>query len=284
MDFSIHPYIGVGPIKFGMCRKEVRETLDSYTRDQENVALGNGTDHFEQLGLMISYSNSDECEVIEFTSPSKPHINGINLIGLPYKAALKKLHSLNASIIEDKGCIISFQYGISLWSPDRTHNGPVKSLCVFRKGYYDGLELEPGDTGRKNVAENESCLYFAISPLDDGNMSLGFQLACTLNEQGHNLDDFSFDEFELIYTGWSTNTYHLFAASNDGEILSNFLNSVQEQFEHIVSTRFETDIEEIDFEEDEDFEGDFEELLAYIDSKVENISKFDLFYKVVFPS
>lgn len=65
-SLSITPFIGVGHLRFGLCRSEVRTLLGRPSeRWRRSTWSRNLTDRYEQWWMTLDYSDSDELEFIE---------------------------------------------------------------------------------------------------------------------------------------------------------------------------------------------------------------------------
>jgi hypothetical protein len=136
----ITPYVGIGPISFGMSIDQVREAMGAEAKEFKKTASAVfPTDDFPTLGVHVYYTNLGICEAIEVASPAQPLLFGRELIGQPFDKLCEWLAGLDEQIkmLETGGT--SFRFGIGLYVSDlkRSLNTPVEAVIVFRKGYYD---------------------------------------------------------------------------------------------------------------------------------------------------
>ena len=140
MDYEINPYKGVGRIEFNMSRDEVRNRIGgsfrSFTRWQEDEPL---SDYYQDAGVFCYYDAADRLEALEFTSPARPKIAGVELLGLKFEDAFDKLCALDCTTKMDISDAIATQLGIGIWSESAGEKSeePVETVIAFRPGYYD---------------------------------------------------------------------------------------------------------------------------------------------------
>lgn len=126
--FEIDPYAGVGPVKFGMSKKDVEKILgkpeDAYKDFLDRTVEVRGS-------ISIKYAKSKVNEV-SFLDGVDVFLNGINI--LKDKDAIKKLDSLGQPH-NSVGFKIYFDLGIMVTGFSKKKED--KTLSVFAK------ELEP---------------------------------------------------------------------------------------------------------------------------------------------
>ncbi|SEA79546.1 hypothetical protein SAMN05421743_108122 [Thalassobacillus cyri] len=142
MKLDIKPYHSMGPIKLGMSRKEVRETLNlKVTEFMKDEADENTTDAFDDLGINVYYKADDTCEMIEVSSSAIPMLKHKKLIGPPLKQVKEMLRSYDPYIYLVGDILISDRLGISLYTEDVEDDElPVEAVMLFEKGYDDELQ------------------------------------------------------------------------------------------------------------------------------------------------
>lgn len=139
-DFEITPYEGAGPIQLGMSREDVRAAMNS--KATQFLKTADSTvpdDHFQEQGIVVSYTDADEAETIEFFGPANPTYGGQQLLGLSEAGANSWIEDVDpeADIESDPGNeeMTSTALGIALWLHPPAKG--VKSVLVFVEGYYD---------------------------------------------------------------------------------------------------------------------------------------------------
>lgn len=138
MNFEIVPYVGVGSIKFGMKREEVRKCFENrFEEFKKTVFSETSTDDFGCCHVF--YKKQDTCEAIECFEEANVTMDGKKIIGMPYieiKAMFEKID--NSLVLNDAG-FTSFKFGIGVYAPfaQDEPGEPVESVIVFEKGYYE---------------------------------------------------------------------------------------------------------------------------------------------------
>lgn len=140
MQLEIKPYVGVGPIRFGMTVEEVRKAVgqkpNPFRKTPDEVIP---TDAFDEIGLHACYKEPGVCEAVEMALAADPTFQGHRLIERPFDEVLGWLRTLDDSVeVEDCG-LTSYKLGIGLYAPEISDNisAPVEAVIVFEKGYYD---------------------------------------------------------------------------------------------------------------------------------------------------
>lgn len=138
MQFEIKPYIGVGPIKFGMHRDEVRKILSSPFKEFVKWAAASTipTDDFYNLNFHVYYNKNSNCKGIEFAKGSNAIFQGHEIVGRPFSEVMEWLIKLDSSArLDDDSGVKSEQLSIDLWVPDADDdvNSLIESIYVFAK-------------------------------------------------------------------------------------------------------------------------------------------------------
>jgi hypothetical protein len=139
MQFEITPYVGVGPITFGLTRVEVRRRLaapvESFMKTPTSAAPA---DTFDTLGIHVHYDSDDRCEAVELWS-SRPTFRGQPLLGQPFAEIERWLRTIDPDVRSDSSGLTSLTFGFGLYAPSALHDpqSPVEGVIVFRPGYYD---------------------------------------------------------------------------------------------------------------------------------------------------
>lgn len=138
MEFNIVPYVGVGPINFGMSRTDVRNQLgvpvETFMKTKDSTAP---TDSFDELGIHVFYDAQDACEAVEFWR-SGPTFRGTNMLKERFAKIAAWLAAIDPGIQSNSSGLTSPAFGFGLYaeSPDET-SSVIDSVIVFRRGYYD---------------------------------------------------------------------------------------------------------------------------------------------------
>lgn len=140
MDLIIQPYIGIGAIRFGMTRQQVRQVInqpvESFLRHSTDELP---TDYFENLGLYVEYKNEGICQAVEMAKPANPIWRGQAFLNLSFAEVKAWFETIDPRLEIDDTGLISYQFGIGIYAPDceEMPEKTVEGLIVFEQGYYD---------------------------------------------------------------------------------------------------------------------------------------------------
>jgi hypothetical protein len=144
MEFIISPYKGIGPIKFGMTREEVRRLIAEEFKVLAGIELW---DSFERIGIQVCYSFEPPhiCEVVLLESTQTASFLNKQLLG---EESMGDLHDWLKTIDEDVEFdgedITTYKFGFSLCRQVEDYSLfqlPPEALACFREGYYDFLRV-----------------------------------------------------------------------------------------------------------------------------------------------
>jgi hypothetical protein len=135
MDLQeIVPYQGLGDLRLGMTRGEVRDLLGPGFRSFRKTPWSAAdTDAYDGLGFHLYYDPQDRLEFIETFPPCRPRYRGVELFGARPKALLRRLAAVGCDAVGDGESYDFRECGFVLYVPDRT----IESVAVYRRGYYD---------------------------------------------------------------------------------------------------------------------------------------------------
>src|SRR5919106_7025414 len=119
MEFDITPYVGVGPITFGMTRAEVRRRLEapveSFMKTPTSAAPA---DAFDTLGLHVHYDSDDRCEAVEFVRLlTIATFRGQPLLGQPFAEVKRWLQAIDSDVRSDSSGLTLLTFGFGLYAP-----------------------------------------------------------------------------------------------------------------------------------------------------------------------
>jgi hypothetical protein len=119
-----------------MSRDEVQKRIDGNFR---TVRRGTLSDYYHDIGVHCHYDSADRLEAMEFASPARPVIAGVELLGLRFKEAFDKLRALDSATEKGNDGATSFSLGVGIWNPagEKNPQEPVETVIAFRSGYYD---------------------------------------------------------------------------------------------------------------------------------------------------
>ena len=137
-DFEIIPYAGIGPLRFGATRAEVREVLavpvEAFQKTPTSDAL---TDAFDDLGIHVYYDSADRCEAVELGGAhAAPSFEQRLLLRMRREEARSWLAERDPELRVSLTDLTSPIYGFALHTESDAPDARVKSVFVFRRGYY----------------------------------------------------------------------------------------------------------------------------------------------------
>jgi hypothetical protein len=130
---KIEPFLGVGVIRFGDTRQQVRETLQRPFETFRKNMGENATDAFDEIGLHVYYDGQDRVEFIEGFDPASLTISGLELLGRSIEDVDKELKALGHSSIPTDVGLQFDSAGIVLTAS----NGIIEGVGIYVRGYYD---------------------------------------------------------------------------------------------------------------------------------------------------
>jgi hypothetical protein len=135
MKLVISPYVGVGPLRLGMNRDEVRAVLSSKVVEYQRGASPCKMDNFPEWHLQAGYRDNYICNAIEMSAGSNPVLHGLDLLSTNFPTLIKEFRQRDPDLELDAGSLISRKFGVSLYAPNQL--APPESAMVFERGYYD---------------------------------------------------------------------------------------------------------------------------------------------------
>jgi len=96
LKLEIRPFEGLGDLRFGMSRRDVRALLGQEFRSFKKTPLADSlTDAYAQYGLHLYYDGQDRLELVEAFRPCVPIFQGVELLG-PRKVVPDRLPEAGA--------------------------------------------------------------------------------------------------------------------------------------------------------------------------------------------
>lgn len=145
MKLEIRPYIGVGPITFGMTAEEVRSILHCSYKEFKRTPMSKTTmDAFQPLGIFVCYDTDRKCNAVEMTQPAQPSYGVHELLGSSFAKVSELIRGLDLEVVLDAAGLTSFALGIGLYADGWKKNSlqPVESVIGFQRGYYEKMKIE----------------------------------------------------------------------------------------------------------------------------------------------
>jgi hypothetical protein len=134
--WEVHPHLGVGPIRFGMTRPDVRNLL----RGKPGREMPDATPHdtFDELSLRVGYgADTGLCEFIEFWGKNGgPELEGRGFLGRPYGRARGWFEAKDKKLALSEGGLWSPAFGIELSGQgfEEDDESPIERATFFAKG------------------------------------------------------------------------------------------------------------------------------------------------------
>lgn len=138
MEFDIKPYVGVGPIVFGMSVQKVHVLLRTQAEVVDKSGSGIPADFFRELGIFVYYRQPGLCEAVEFGGTASPTLRNQHFLGRPYAEIEQWVRLLDPEVTVDPSGLTSYKFGFGLYAPSASKDPslPVEGVIVFEKGYY----------------------------------------------------------------------------------------------------------------------------------------------------
>lgn len=139
MELTITPRTGVGPLRLGITRSEVRRLIT--TPCIESMAKSSSTipvDAFYDACLQVFYDNAEKCEAVELYPPLRVFCAGVSVFETSYNELRQRICNLDPDVMEDVDGITSVKCGLSAYAPSHSDSPhlPAESIIVFKEGYY----------------------------------------------------------------------------------------------------------------------------------------------------
>ena len=133
----IIPYVGVGPIEFGMTRIDVHNILGAPSSSKKSRFSDESTDFWDENGLQLTFSGDEKLlEISLHPNLSDVELNGLKLFAVPGADALKALEALDNAPLTKAGSNIFLKIGLAV--EGFLHSDECdKSVTAFAKGRWD---------------------------------------------------------------------------------------------------------------------------------------------------
>lgn len=140
----IHPFLGVGSLRFGMSRARCRSVLDATPEPFEKlVGDTNLVDFYVHLGMQLSFDGSDTLELVELHTPARVAFDGIPLIGAALDRLVADLSDRGHDGQREPAGVLLHTRGFGVYAP----LGAVEGVSVHRRGYYADESARPSESG-----------------------------------------------------------------------------------------------------------------------------------------
>lgn len=140
-DWQIQPFVGVGPVAFGMTRDSVRRQLNEEPRVIVKNPGHPPMEQYPKSGLQAHYDSLGLLELVEFYPTSSVDIGGIELLGRGLDDVRHDLAGVGLSARNDGlGDIMYDSHGFGLY----VESDEIASVSVFSREYAN-RKLASGD-------------------------------------------------------------------------------------------------------------------------------------------
>nr|WP_320010898.1 hypothetical protein [uncultured Desulfobulbus sp.] len=135
MDLQrIVTFIGLGDIRFGMNRSDLREIFQNkyktFSRDRNE---DQEIDSYDIFGLQLNFDDQDKLEFIEAFYPSNPMYDGITFIGRQANSIQQEMSNKGFKTIQDDVGYDFPDLGFGVY----VREGTIEAVSIYRRGYYD---------------------------------------------------------------------------------------------------------------------------------------------------
>ena len=141
MRFEIHPAEGVGPVRFGMTKDNVRSRLGPPNREFVRGEFTTGVEWiYGESEAFVAFDVDGKCESIMLCHPASAFLDGVDLLGVSGKAAFEAVRRLDADALMEDDALTSRKLGIAVDVADvgterEEEGGPPNYVLVCRGGY-----------------------------------------------------------------------------------------------------------------------------------------------------
>jgi hypothetical protein len=94
MTWTLRPFVGVGPLSFGMQRKEVQDRMGSKPRRVAKEPGKPPVDQYGDEGVQAYFDDADRLEFVELTPKAAVDLSGVQLLGRDLQHILNDLEAL----------------------------------------------------------------------------------------------------------------------------------------------------------------------------------------------
>lgn len=133
--WEIDPHMGVGPVRFGMDRHQVRAVIDSPSKEFQRTSASIPADRFIDPDIFAFYDAQGSLMALEFADQDV-RIGKLKLGVTPAKRLCREILSLDPEAEIEAGGFTSYRLGVGIWTESDLAD-PPQSVIVFARGYYD---------------------------------------------------------------------------------------------------------------------------------------------------
>jgi hypothetical protein len=134
--FAVIRHVGVGPLRFGMSREDVRSALSIPFEVFRRTPASIPADLFGSAGTFAYYSESGGLIAVEFAKRANVTFGDLDLTNTSTSKLIAEISTIDPAIDHDSSGFTSRAYGIGAWTEDDL-GLPPQSVIIFAPGYYD---------------------------------------------------------------------------------------------------------------------------------------------------
>ena len=140
MDLEITPYTGIGPIRLGMSREEVRRAVGTaFEVDSSCESPDVARDIFLDEGIFVDYQDTPlECMFVQVRRPANPIIHGRELFSMSFNNIYTWLTDADPRTILKNYRVTSLAFGLGVYVPeyDLDPREPPAAAFVFNREWF----------------------------------------------------------------------------------------------------------------------------------------------------
>ena len=159
MDYTIYPYEGVGPIRFGMTPQQIHEILGEPDRVLPGYEAKFPTDSYHKIAIHVDYDESGACDISLYDSDAKPIFREQVLFGQTFGELKPWFQSLKTDIQHYDSGLIFLKFGVSLYSPHYVfpHRDPYSPVEVIGVSSHNYIEKWASHNAKEYRREYADC-------------------------------------------------------------------------------------------------------------------------------
>ena len=136
--FDIKPYLGVGPLRFGMTRKQVEDVLGLPDKTRSTTFFNETIEFRCENALQTVYSAEGALVEISFgRAVEGVTFNDLDVFKAPGREVIERLVKADGNPLEIVGIIVFLNLGISMTGFLQDDEPGQKAIGVFAKGRVD---------------------------------------------------------------------------------------------------------------------------------------------------
>jgi hypothetical protein len=141
-EFDLKIYIGAGPLRFGMTRKQVEAVLGPPDKTKRTMFRNEAQEFRRDNGMQTIYSAAEDTLVeISFYGNQSVAFEAMDVFQTPGTEVISRLSEADGKPLETVGILVFLNLGIAMTGFLQEDEPGQKSISVFAKGRWDS-EIE----------------------------------------------------------------------------------------------------------------------------------------------